>query len=191
MFSVDLDSWVRGSSTFPPHTRILSSASIAWPNVSEDQERKNKLKIKKRYELVLYYYTSFCHLVLKRITNRITVCSTVPINTPTQIPCNSIQKQWIVFEKHHQTAALDLPGLSYCCIELQLEAKRRCEGQADEVVAADVDERDQGLPPGTDRNPCDHQRRSMNEGRETTACVRIFTEKCQCAMQINYSIILF
>ena len=79
----------------------------------------NKLKIKKRYELVLYYYTSFCHLVLKRITNRITVCSTVPINTPPKtpatvykIPCNGIQ---IPFEKdHHQTATLDLQTLSYC-----------------------------------------------------------------------------
>jgi len=79
--------------------------------------------------------------------------------------------------------------LSYRCIELQLEAKHGCEGQADEVVAADVDERDQGLPPGTDRHPCDHQRRqSMNE-KKTIACVSVFTEKCQCVTQVLVSAI--
>jgi hypothetical protein len=104
------------------------------------------------------YCTSFCHLVLLSITNRITVCNTVPINTPTQIPCSPYRISRLPSRKEgHQIRSISishLTCLSYRSIELQLEAKHGREGQANEVVAADVDERDQGLPPGTDRHAC-------------------------------------
>ena len=157
-------SWMAGSSTLPPQARTRSSASIACVTPQKIVQTSEIQNGRTRYDFLLrraclIAVTSFCHLVLKTITQRITVCKIVPISIPTQIPCtyvNVTPNQHIPPEEN-QTASQILANPSrfqfpYCRVKLQLEAENSSKRQANEIVAADVHEGDQGLPPSSNRH---------------------------------------